>query len=379
MALMHDVIVIGGGIVGTSAAYHLVCAGAKTLLIDRHDAGRATDAGAGILSAETYSGDCEPWFQLALQAAAYYPDLVDRIAPFADGDVGYGTCPKLTVAAADEEVPGFERAKRKVLERQGRGGRPPSTELYEMSAEEVQRRFPFLAETKGALYFASSARVDGRRLTQAMLQAALARGLSVKEAGVDELVLRDKHVSGVKVGDDVIDAPNVVIAGGAWSSSFEPQLGVKIPVEPQRGLLVHLRVFEGDTSGWPIIEAFRGHYIVPWPDGRVVAGATRETGAGFDAIPTVDGLREVLDEAFRLVPELAGAEIVEMRVGLRPLCLDRLPLLGTVPHLRGVFLATGHGSTGLQLGPYSGKLVAALILGEPTPTDLRPFEVTRFI
>jgi D-amino-acid dehydrogenase len=211
-----------------------------------------------------------------------------------------------------------------------------------------------------------------------MLQAACARGLSVKQAGVDEIVLRGGRAAGVKVGDAVIATANVVIAGGAWSSAFERQLGVRIPVEPQRGQLVHLRVFESDTTEWPIVENFRGHYVVPWPDGRVVAGATRETGAGFDAIATVAGLRQVLDEAFRLLPALAQAEIVEMRVGLRPLCVDRLPVLGRIPDVEGVFLATGHGSTGLQLGPYSAKLVAALLLGENLPIDLRPFEVTRF-
>ena len=63
---MYDVIVVGGGIVGMSTAYHLVCTGAKTLLIDREDQGRATDAGAGILSPETNSRDPDAWFDFAV-------------------------------------------------------------------------------------------------------------------------------------------------------------------------------------------------------------------------------------------------------------------------------------------------------------------------
>ena len=76
---MYDVIVVGGGIVGMSTAYHLVCAGANTLLIDREDRGRATDAGAGILSPETNSRDPDAWFDFAVAAVGYYPTLMQRL------------------------------------------------------------------------------------------------------------------------------------------------------------------------------------------------------------------------------------------------------------------------------------------------------------
>lgn len=375
---MYDAIVIGGGIVGASAAYHLVRLGVRTLLVDRYDAGRATDAGAGILSAEAYSGDSQTWYDFALQAAAYYPHLVEEIEPFAERDVGFARCAKLTVAIDEDEVAGFEKTRQHVLERQRRGQQPPASKLYEITPSEVRRRYPFLPGVQGALYFADSARVDGRQLTEALTKGALAHGLTRKEAGVDELLLRRDRVAGVIIEGERIEAANVVIAGGAWSSAFAPQLGLCIPVEPQRGQLVHLRLTGADTRGWPIIEGFRGHYIVPFNDGRIVAGATRETGGGFDSETTTAGLREVLDEAFRVAPVLAQAEILEVRAGLRPLSVDRMPILGAVHGVAGVFLATGHGSTGLQLGPYSGKVVAELLRGEAPTADIRAFSVTRF-
>ena len=98
--IMYDAIVVGGGIVGMSTAYHLVCAGAKTLLIDRADVGRATDAGAGIISPETNSRDPDAWFHLAVEAAAYYPTLIARLQADQGGDTGYAVCGKLTVAAS---------------------------------------------------------------------------------------------------------------------------------------------------------------------------------------------------------------------------------------------------------------------------------------
>ena len=129
---------------------------------------------------------------------------------------------------------------------------------------------------------------------------------------------------------------------------------------------------------WPMVSAFHHHYLVAWPDSRVAAGATRETGSGFAPHTTSAGVREVLDEALRVAPGLAGAEIREIRVGLRPLTSDTLPVLGPVPGVSGVFLVTGHGPTGLTLGPYSAKLVAGQMLGKPPASDLSPFSIARF-
>jgi D-amino-acid dehydrogenase len=149
-----------------------------------------------------------------------------------------------------------------------------------------------------------------------------------------------------------------------------------VPIEPQRDQIVHLNVTAG-TAGWPIVSPFREHYLVPWDDGRVAIGATRES-AGFTPHTTVAGLQKVFSEAVRVAPGLADASFREARIGLRPLSLDGLPVLGTVPDIEDAFVATGHGPTGLQLGPYSGKLVADVVRGTEPAFDLTPFAVDRF-
>ena len=125
----------------------------------------------------------------------------------------------------------------------------------------------------------------------------------------------------------------MVIAGGAWSRRFSDQLGLDIPVAPQRGQIIHLDLGGADTSSWPIVSAFRDHYMVPWPDSRVAAGATRETGSGFEPKATAAGIVEVLSEALRVAPGLAGASIRETRVGLRP--LSATPGVRSAPPRRG--------------------------------------------
>ncbi|HEU5016076.1 MAG TPA: FAD-dependent oxidoreductase, partial [Roseiflexaceae bacterium] len=132
------------------------------------------------------------------------------------------------------------------------------------------------------------------------------------------------------------------------------------------------------TSTWPVITPYHGHYMVAWPDSRVVVGATRETGSGFAPFTSVAGIHEVLSEALRVAPGLRDARLREVRVGLRPATPDGLPVLGHVPGRRNIVLATGHGPTGLQLGPFSGKIAADLMRGRAPEIDISAFDVTRF-
>ena len=125
-----------------------------------------------------------------------------------------------------------------------------------------------------------------------------------------------------------------------------------------------------------VVPARGGHYLLAFDDSRVVAGATRETGSGFDARVTAAGLDEVLTEALRIAPGLAAASHIETRVGLRPAGPDALPLLGPAG-IGGLVVATGLGATGLTLGPLTGATAARTALGADQPIDLTPFDPLR--
>lgn len=375
---MYDAIVIGGGIVGMSTAYHLVCAGAKTLLVDRADPGRATDAGAGILSPETNTRDPETWFNLAVDAVAYYPTMVEQLQAEQDDDTGYARCGSLVVAVSDDERELFEAAQRRIFARQEQRGLPSPEDLKTVSSSEAQEMMPGLAPVTGAVYNRGACRVDGRMLNRALRTAAERRGLTIMHASIDELVVDKQTVNGVRIAGETVAADVTAISGGSWSPTFGAQLGIDIPLKPQRGQIIHLSLPGTDTSTWPIISAFRNHYMVPWPDQRIAVGATRENDSGFHPQATAAGVHEVLEEALRVAPGLAMGEIQDIRVGLRPYTSDTMPVLGTVPDKDGIFLVTGHGPTGLTMGPYSGKLVADMMLQKDSVSDLSAFHVSRF-
>ena len=111
--------------------------------------------------------------------------------------------------------------------------------------------------------------------------------------------------------------------------------------------------------------------MVAFDDSRVVVGATRETGSGFDRRVTAAGQRHVLANALALAPGLADATLIETRVGLRPLSDDGRPIVGELEE--GLYLAAGYGPIGLTIAPYTGAQIAELILDGGSSFDLSPF------
>lgn len=376
---MTDTIVVGGGIVGSSIAYHLARAGIETLLVDRADDGRATDAGAGVVSPATSSQTAsDAWFSLAVAAFDYYDDLHERLAVEQDGPTGYDPRGLLAVAIDDDELEEFEALSGRVEDRRRSSGYLAPGTAREVSAEEARELFPPLAEPQRAFHFEEAARVDGRRFADALQRAGTGHGLEVESASVDALRLTDGAVTGVTTADGRrLDAENVVVAGGAWSPSFGTQLGVSIPVDPVRGQVVHVSP-SADIESWPMVASLRDRVLAPWSGNRIAVGATREPGEGFEPHATVSGVRTVLSEIERVAPGLADAAFADLRVGLRPVSVDGLPVLGSVPDVSGAYLATGHGATGLTHGPYTGQLVADLVRGAEPAVDLTPFSVSRF-
>jgi D-amino-acid dehydrogenase len=181
-------------------------------------------------------------------------------------------------------------------------------------------------------------------------------------------------VTGVTVAGEFLAADAVVAATGAWTDQFLKPAGITLGVTPQRGQIVHFGLGMTDTSRWPaILPGGTGHYMLAFDDSRVVAGATRETGSGFDYRVTPGGLAEVLNQALAIAPGLASGTYLETRIGFRPMGPGIRPLVGAVPGVAGLVVATGLGASGLTMGPYAGELAARAALGASLPMDLYPF------
>ena len=183
---------------------------------------------------------------------------------------------------------------------------------------------------------------------------------------------------GVRTTEGSISAGAVAIAGGAWSSRFADQLGTDLPVTPMKGQIIHMRLPGTETGSWPIIQPVFRYYLVPWPGGRIACGGTLEARAGFDTRQTAGGIYELLREGLRTAPGLAEATVDEVRVGLRPSSVDDRPVLGALPGWSNVHVATGHGTEGLLLGPYTAALVAESIVSGSVPEEIIALSPSRF-
>jgi D-amino-acid dehydrogenase len=366
-----DLLVAGGGIVGASIALHAAEQGARVLLVDRNDEGRATDAGAGIVSPGTDLLASAALAALGAAAGRHYESLVERLP----GSTSWARRGTLVVALDESDTPVFEELLSAA--RRG-GGERAATGASEIDSHEARRLFPLLAPVERALFDPRGARVDGRQLETALRAAARDCGADFLAGEVEGFEVTKGEAAAAMVDGRRLACGAAAIAGGAWSPSLAQTLGTALPVSPQRGQIVHLQTADRRAGDWPVVVGLREHYLVPWSDGRVSAGATRETGSGFDVDTTAHGLREVLDHALALAPGLGTASLVEVRVGLRPLSEDGLPIVGRLPGLTNVWVATGHGPAGLTLGPYSGKLIAEAALGAEPDPGASIFDPARF-
>lgn len=369
------IIVIGGGIVGSSAAYYLRRMGVDVILVDRADPGQATAAGAGIVAPGTSLGAPDAWYPLAFRAVAFYADLVAALADDGETNTGYEVVGELFVATDEAEEMRLETV-RQVVEERKRAGVQNIGLVNMLSPSEARARFPALREGIPALHLSGAARVDGRLIRDALQRATARRGGTVRRGNAR--IQRDgQHVSGVRVNGELLPASGVILAGGAWSRELAQDTGFSLEVAPQRGQILHLEMPGEQAGTWPIVTGFHSHYMLTFPQSRVVAGATREYDTGFDNRVTAGGEYEVLGEALRVAPGLATATLIETRVGFRPICPDGLPALGSAG-VEGVWVATGLGPTGLTIGPYAGHVVAALASGSPTDVDLNAYSPLRF-
>jgi len=372
---MIRAVVIGGGVVGASAAFHLARAGVETILVDRRDAGHATGAGAGIISPGTSTRPLPAFFPFAKDAVTHYPDLIGMLAEIGQTTTRYEVVGELILAKTDEEFANLAALKALYAERRA-GGMPNLGDVSDVDEATAKEMFPALGDIHGALHVPEAARVDGDFLRNALVAGARHYGAEIRY-GPAALKLDHGRVTGVDLDQDSIEADGVVIATGAWTNPLLAPVGFSVAVEPQRGQILHIDMGETDTSRWPILGGTGEQYMLTFGPNRVVSGATRETGSGFDVRLTVGGLHSVFNHAMRVAPGVAQGTVKEIRIGLRPLSADGLPYIGRIPGHDELVLATGHGPSGLQLGPYSGLIAAQLLLGEPVRSDLTPFAVDR--
>ncbi len=366
--MSSDVVIVGGGVIGLSIAYRLACEGVLSTVLDRGGVGReASWAGAGMIPANTERLKTNPTVELRSWSACLYPEWSRALLTETGIDNGYRRTGGVDVAATESE----ERDLRSMAGRWKLEGI-----AYErLDPSDFVRVEPALGPDLRVAYFLPDrAQVRNPRHLRALAMAAAKRGATIRPGlgarGFDGV---DGRITAVETTAGPIACGSVVLCAGAWTGELLGGLGVSAPTPPLRGQIVLLK------SEKPILRRIVEHgdkYLVPREDGHVLIGSTEED-VGFDTRPTIEGIRALIDEAFRLCPALAAAEVEKVWAGLRPGSSDSRPYLGPVPGYSNVFAATGHKRAGLQLSPATAEVLVDLVLGRPTRIDLTPFRLGR--
>jgi glycine oxidase len=366
-----DAVVVGGGAIGLCCAWRIARRGGRVVVADRAEppAG-ATRVAAGMLApvGELAFGEPE-LLRMTLAAAEAYPGFVAELEAASGASVGYERMGALHVALDRDEAAELRRVHE--LQRSlGLGAEwlPP---------RRCRDLEPGLTPSfNGGVHAPEEGAVDPRRLSEALLAALAGEGVEVLRAEIVEALVDGERIEGVRTAaGEVLRAEAVVLATGAWSGAAEWLPGTaRPPIRPVKGQILELRSLDGDAPPCERIVASERVYLVPRPDGRLIAGATVEE-RGFDTTVTAGGVHELLREAYRLLPDVAEMELVEAMAGLRPGTPDNLPLVGPGA-LEGLVLACGHYRNGILLAPLTGERVAAL-LDPPTKSRFDAHEAQK--
>jgi glycine oxidase len=372
----HDVVIVGGGVIGLAVGWRAAAAGLRVAVVDPRPARGATDVAAGMLAPVTEAAYGEQaLLALNLASARRYPSFAAELTEASGRPNGYRETGTLAVAVdADDRA-----ALRDLHAFQADLG---LTARW-LTGREARALEPMLAPgVTGGLLVEDDHQVDNRVLAAALLAAADRAGVDLWRCRATEVLLAGDRVIGVRLDDDdVLSAGQVVLAAGCWSARIGglPE-ALRPPVRPVKGQILRLRVPPDHPGflGRTVRGTARGNhvYLVPRADGEVVVGATVEE-QGFDTRVTAGGVYDLLRDARELLPGVSELTLVEAAAGLRPGTPDNAPILGPAP-VPGLVYATGHHRNGMLLAPITADAITAYLTGGALPEVAAPFTHARF-
>jgi glycine/D-amino acid oxidase-like deaminating enzyme len=356
------IVVVGGGIMGASMAYHLAKRGAAVTLLEK----RAPGTGATANSfAWINAGAKRPrgYYELNHLGMAGWRRLQGELGP-ANLVVQWGGTVQWQADAARADA--FRQA---IAAQQAWGY---STRLVD--AAEMRRLVPALepGPVSAASFCEEEGTVDPVGATRLLLDAAVAHGAVVRHpAEVTGFALDGAAVRGVRVGNDAIAADAVVIATGVELPALARQLGFDVPMEESPGLLAHT------TPHARLLDRVLvapGATLKQLPNGEIVTGVDFGGSPSRDTSPAMGA--KLLAGAGRFVPKLAGTTLDRVTLGFRVLPADGQPVIGRVASRPNVYLAAMH--SGITLAPAVGQLAAIELLDQVAVDLLAPYRLDRF-
>lgn len=415
---MHgwDVIVVGGGIVGCSAAYYAARSGMRVLLVER-DAPGSAQSGRNLGFVRQQSRDFK---ELPLMIGAM--SIWRQIEAELGRRVGWQQGGNLSLAFSEADLVSRRAWQQRATEEFGLDTRM-------LSVTETQALVPQLATdcgVVGAMYTPSDGKAEPPRATRAFFDAALEAGAAFAFGEpVTRIEIGAGKVSGVRIGDRLYRAGTVIVAAGAGSAALLRKAGLNLPQEFIRATVARTVAGPGaripacisgqnigirqDVNGAYLTSVAGGEYDLRFDSWRHMRWyeATRKSNPGAARIDYLAPIKRLLPrrmpmpladfppsrdnprpeffraeqasrEFTRLFPALADLEIETLWAGIIDTMPDVIPVLGSIEGLSGMLVGTGFSGHGFGPGPMAGKVLADLAAGRQSPVDISNLSPMRF-
>ncbi len=365
-----DVIVVGGGIVGSFVAYFLARKGLSTKLIERAGIGsQASKNNPGGLNPLHGPGIPGPMALLALQSFDLHLKYGSEIQELSGTLMRPRLATRIHLALEPSDLPGLRQIVERHEQAKGFGARLVTRrELLDIEPRLSSRVLEGVLTEGNAV-------VDSYYYTAAVSRAAVAKGASLYEGDVVATLTDGARVIGVKCDENTFHCESIVFATGAWAAGPASWMGLPIDIRPLKGQLLL-----ADIEGRPFQHDFtwRSAALYPFGANKVWLGGTEED-VGFDTMPSQEGRKAIMRLVSQIFPAAPSMPVVKHVAGLRPVTPDGLPLIGRAPGWDNAYLAMGGGRKGMLLSSGMARAVADLIAEGTTAIDIQPCTPARFV
>lgn len=375
-----EIIVVGGGIIGCSTAYHLAKLGKRdVVLLERSKLGSGTTWHSAAMVRQLRSTNSLT--QLVRYSAGLYQSLEAETGQ----STGWMSCGSLSIATNVDRLTHIRR--------QASLARCFGIEAYEIDRAKIQQLWP-IAETAdiiAGILSPSDGRVGPTDTLAALSKGARSGGVRIfEDTEVENFEIVNGRVSGVVTQRGRVQCETVVMCAGLWSQALGKRAGVAAPLHACEHMALITRPFAGIYNAMPILGDHDNHMYIRDEAGGLMVGCFEPQatpvaldrlpkGFSFDLLePNWETFEPVMRGALRRIPALETAEVRLLLNGPESFTLDNSFMMGEAPEVAGFYLCCGMNSVGMASGGGAGRALAEWVVGGEPSVDLTSVDVRRF-
>lgn len=363
---MHDVLIIGSGVIGMSIARQLSQSHLDIAIIDRDVPGlHASYKAGGMLGAQNEFITNSPLFQLAIASRDLFPNLNEDLYDETGIDIEFQQSGLIKMASSTKDVAN--------LKKQFNFLKSIDSSVIELSDYQLSKLSKGNIEpSELSIYIPNDGQINANHYTKALLQSIIQRGIHRYYKTEVQHIQHNNGYYTIVTNKDVIHAKKVIVASGAWSSQLLNQYRLPRQVIGVKGEVVLLE--HPSLNIEQTIFMTNGCYIVPKKRHRFLIGATSDFN-NYSVGNTKLGLSWLLTNAKQRIPALSHSHIIKQWSGIRPYTKHEIPIMDQLDD--GLFIITGHYRNGILLSPIIGRDIANWLLSGVKPRCYESFNISR--